>query len=179
METLSGISTIRAFGWQKQAVLKNHQLVDRSQRPFYLLIMVQRWLVLVLDLITTALALLVVGFAVKLRGSVSVGLAGVSLVQLISMSETLNMLIQFWTSIETSIGAVARIKQFAEETPNESLWGENQEPPVDWPNRGHVVIRDLEASYGDNGDIKALDGVTLDLKPGEKVGVCGRTGRYV
>ncbi|PON29457.1 hypothetical protein TGAM01_v201706 [Trichoderma gamsii] len=176
METLSGISTIRAFGWQKQAILKNHQLVDRSQRPFYLLIMVQRWLVLVLDLITTALALLVVGFAVKLRGSVSVGLAGVSLVQLISMSETLNMLIQFWTSIETSIGAVARIKQFAEETPNESLWGENQEPPVDWPNRGHVVIRDLEASYGDNGDIKALDGVTLDLKPGEKVGVCGRTG---
>ncbi|UKZ60321.1 uncharacterized protein TrAtP1_001602 [Trichoderma atroviride] len=176
METLSGISTIRAFGWQKQAILKNHQLVDRSQQPFYLLIMVQRWLVLVLDLITTALALLVVGFAVKLRGSVSVGLAGVSLVQLISMSETLNMLIQFWTSIETSIGAVARIKQFAEETPNESLLGEDQEPPADWPSRGHVVIRDLEASYGENGDIKALEGVTLDLKPGEKVGVCGRTG---
>ncbi|GFP53312.1 ABC multidrug transporter B [Trichoderma asperellum] len=171
METLSGISTIRAFGWQEQAILKNHQLVDRSQRPFYLLIMVQRWLVLVLDLTTTALALLVVGFAVKLRGSVSVGLAGVSLVQLISMSETLNMLIQFWTSIETSIGAVARIKQFAEETPNEILPGEDQEPPTDWPNRGHVVIRDLEASYGENGDIKALDGVTLDLKPGEKVGV--------
>lgn len=179
METLSGISTIRAFGWQKQAILKNHQLVDRSQRPFYLLIMVQRWLVLVLDLITTALALLVVGFAVNLRGSVSVGLAGVSLVQLISMSETLNMLIQFWTSIETSIGAVARIKQFAEETPDESLSGEDQEPPADWPNRGHVVIRDLEASYGESGDIKALDGVTLDLKPGEKVGVCGRTGRHV
>jgi ABC-type multidrug transport system fused ATPase/permease subunit len=179
METLSGISTIRAFGWQKQAILKNHQSVDRSQRPFYLLIMVQRWLVLVLDLITTVLALLVVGFAVKLRGSVSVGLAGVSLVQLISMSETLNMLIQFWTSIETSIGAVARIKQFAEETPDESLLGEDQEPPADWPDRGHVVIRDLEASYGENGDIKALDGVTLDLKPGEKIGVCGRTGRFV
>ncbi|KAM0261709.1 hypothetical protein ACHAQJ_002161 [Trichoderma viride] len=176
METLSGISTIRAFGWQKQAILKNHQLVDQSQRPFYLLIMVQRWLVLVLDLTTTALALLVVGFAVKLRGSVSVGLAGVSLVQLISMSETLNMLIQFWTSIETSIGAVARIKQFAEETPSESLLGEDQEPPADWPSRGHVVIRGLEASYDENGDIKALDGVTLDLKPGEKVGVCGRTG---
>ncbi|RFU74209.1 hypothetical protein TARUN_8040 [Trichoderma arundinaceum] len=176
METLAGVSTIRAFGWQKQAILKNHQLVDHSQKPFYLLIMVQRWLVLVLDLTTTALALLIVGFAVKLRGSVSVGLTGVSLVQLISMSETLNMLIQFWTSIETSIGAVARIKQFAEETPTESLPGEDQEPPTNWPDRGHVVIRDLEASYDENGSIKALDGVTLDLKPGEKVGICGRTG---
>lgn len=179
METLSGISTIRAFGWQKQAILKNHHLVDKSQRPFYLLIMVQRWLVLVLDLTTTALALLIVGFAVKLRGSVSVGLTGVSLVQLISMSETLNMLIQFWTSIETSIGAVARIKQFSEETPNESLPGEDQEPPANWPARGHVVIRGLEASYNGNGDIKALDGVTLDLQPGEKIGICGRTGRHV
>ncbi|PTB70684.1 P-loop containing nucleoside triphosphate hydrolase protein [Trichoderma citrinoviride] len=176
METLAGISTIRAFGWQKQAILKNHQLVDRSQKPFYLLIMVQRWLVLVLDLTTTALALLVVGFSVKLRGSVSVGLTGVSLVQLISMSETLNMLIQFWTSIETSIGAVARIKQFAEETPNESLPGEDREVPAHWPHQGHIVIRDLEASYDEDGGIKALDGVTLEMKPGEKVGICGRTG---
>ncbi|KAH6607531.1 hypothetical protein Trco_003844 [Trichoderma cornu-damae] len=176
METLSGISAIRAFGWQKQAMLKHHQLVDRSQQPFYLLIMVQRWLVLVLDLTTTALALLTVGFSVKLRGSVSAGLAGVSLVQLISMSETVNMFIQFWTSIETSIGAIARVKQFSEETPTESLAGEDQEPPAHWPDRGHVVIRDVEASYDENGDIKALDGVTLDLKPGEKVGICGRTG---
>ncbi|KAL7938200.1 P-loop containing nucleoside triphosphate hydrolase protein [Trichoderma chlorosporum] len=176
METLSGISTIRAFGWQKQAILKNHQLVDRSQKPFYLLIMVQRWLVLVLDLTTTALALLIVGFSVKLRGSVSVGLTGVSLVQLISMSETLNMLIQFWTSIETSIGAVARIKQFAEETPNESLPGEVQEVPMNWPDRGHIVIQDLEATYDENSDIKALDGVTLEFSPGEKIGIVGRTG---
>lgn len=179
LETLAGISTIRAFGWQKQAVLKNHELVDRSQKPFYLLIMVQRWLVLVLDLTTTALALLIVGFSVKLRGSVPVGLTGVSLVQLISLSETLNMLIQFWTSIETSIGAVARIKQFAEETPDESRPAEDREVPAHWLNRGHIVIRDLEASYDESGGIKALDGVTLDLKPGEKVGICGRTGRYV
>ncbi|PKK51892.1 hypothetical protein CI102_5280 [Trichoderma harzianum] len=176
METLSGISTIRAFGWQNQAILKNHQLVDQSQKPFYLLIMVQRWLVLVLDLTTTALALLIVGFSVKLRGSVSVGLTGVSLVQLITMSETLNMLIQFWTSIETSIGAVARIKQFAEETPNESLPGEDQEVPANWPDKGHVVIQALEASYDENDVIKALDGVTLDLKPGDKTAIVGRTG---
>ncbi|KAL6698201.1 P-loop containing nucleoside triphosphate hydrolase protein [Trichoderma pleuroticola] len=176
METLSGISTIRAFGWQNQAILKNHQLVDQSQKPFYLLIMVQRWLVLVLDLTTTALALLIVGFSVKLRGSVSVGLTGVSLVQLITMSETLNMLIQFWTSIETSIGAVARIKQFAEETPNESLPGEDQEVPANWPDKGHVVIQALEASYDGNDGIKALDGVTLDLKPGDKTAIVGRTG---
>lgn len=142
---------------------------------------VQRWLVLVLDLTTAALALLLVGLAVRLRGEVDVGLTGVSLVQLISLSETVNMLIQFWTSIETSIGAVARIKQFAEETGEESLPGETHQPPAQWPDKGAIQIHNLTASYGD-GDgevIKALDAVSLEIKGGEKVGICGRTGRSV
>ncbi|KAF4969630.1 hypothetical protein FSARC_3209 [Fusarium sarcochroum] len=180
LETLSGLATIRAFGWRNAVIQANHALVDRSQRPFYLLMIVQRWLVLVLDLTTTALALLLVGLAVRLRGEVDVGLTGVSLVQLISLSETVNMLIQFWTSIETSIGAVARIKQFAEETGEENLPGETHDPPSQWPDKGAVQINDFTASYGDgngNGDtVKALDAVSLAIKAGEKVGICGRTG---
>ncbi|KAK2590420.1 hypothetical protein QQS21_011893 [Conoideocrella luteorostrata] len=176
LETLGGLSTLRAFRWSQPAIIHNHDLVDRSQKPFYLLIMVQRWLVLILDLTTAALALLVVGFAVQLRGSVSVGLTGVSLVQLISLSETLNLLMQFWTSMETSLGAVARIKQFAEETGEEHRLGENSEPLADWPSRGHVVIRNLSASYGDDHDVQALDSISLEIQPGEKVAVCGRTG---
>lgn len=177
LETLSGLATIRAFGWGSAAIDKNHELVDRSQKPFYLLIMVQRWLVLVLDLTTTVLALLVVGFAVYLRGSVSVGLTGISLVQPISMSETLNTLIQFWTSIETSIGAVARIKQFTEETCDENASEETREPPSAWPDSGHIVVTNLTASYDVTETIKALDDINLVIHPGEKIGICGRTGR--
>ncbi|KAH7248979.1 P-loop containing nucleoside triphosphate hydrolase protein [Fusarium redolens] len=178
LETLSGLATIRAFGWKDAVIEANYTLVDRSQRPFYILMIVQRWLVLVLDLTTAALALLLVGLAVRLRGAVDVGLTGVSLVQLVSLSETVNILIQFWTSIETSIGAVARIKQFAEETGEENLPGETHEPPVQWPDKGAIQINNLTASYGDgDGDaIKALDAVSLEIKGGEKVGICGRTG---
>ncbi|KAF5023670.1 hypothetical protein F66182_4236 [Fusarium sp. NRRL 66182] len=177
LETLSGLATIRAFGWKSAVIQANHVLVDRSQRPFYLLMIVQRWLVLVLDLTTAALALLLVGLAVRLRDQVDVGLSGVSLVQLISLSETVNMLIQFWTSIETSIEAVARIKHFAEETGGESLPGETQEPPSQWPDKGAIQICNLSASYGDrDGDpVKALDAVSMDIEAGEKVGICGRT----
>ncbi|RGP61630.1 hypothetical protein FLONG3_10459, partial [Fusarium longipes] len=178
LETLSGLTTIRAFGWEAAIIEANHTLVDRSQRPFYFLMIVQRWLVLVLDLTTAVLALLLVGLAVRLRSEVDVGLTGVSLVQLISLSETVNMLIQFWTSIETSISAVARIKQFAEETGEENLPGESREPPQQWPDHGAIQIRDLTASYGDGQEevTRALDALSLEIKPGEKVGVCGRTG---
>lgn len=54
-------------------------LLDESQRPYYLLYCIQRWLTLVLDLIVGAEAVLVVGLAVGLRHSTSPGLLGVSL----------------------------------------------------------------------------------------------------
>lgn len=177
LETLSGLPTVRAFGWSAAALGLNHELVDRSQQPFYLLLMVQQWLTLVLNLVTAALAVLIVGLAVRLRGSVSVGLTAVSLIQLITLAENLKILIQFWTSLETSIGAVARIKNFSEETPDERLPGEDQQPPRDWPSRGGIEMRDLSAGYGEDlAGRRALDGVALSIRPGEKVGICGRTG---
>ncbi|KAL1844640.1 hypothetical protein VTK73DRAFT_2124 [Phialemonium thermophilum] len=79
LESLSGLSIIRAFGWEKENVEKNVRLLDFSQRPYYLLFCVQRWLNLVLDLIVAAEAVLVVGLALGLRGSTTAGLLGVSL----------------------------------------------------------------------------------------------------
>ncbi|KAK7956876.1 uncharacterized protein PG986_006098 [Apiospora aurea] len=179
METLAGLTTIRAFSREGASTELNHDLVDRSQKPFYLLLMVQQWLVLVLDLIVAALALLVVGLAVRLRDTVSIGFTGVSLVQLITFAETAKMLIQWWTSLETSIGAVSRIKQFTEDTQDENLLGENQSVPENWSARGSIEIGGISASYGAGGRLnKALDDVTISVKAGEKVGIVGRTGRY-
>lgn len=41
-DTLSGLSTIRAFGWQEPAKYDNDKLLDTSQRPFYTMYCVQR-----------------------------------------------------------------------------------------------------------------------------------------
>ncbi|KAK2001812.1 multidrug resistance-like protein [Colletotrichum falcatum] len=199
LETLSGLPTLRAHSLTNPSIAHSHTLIDRSQRPFYILLLTQQWLTLVLDLTTAALAILVVGLAVRLRATVSVGLTGVSLVQLISFTETLKMLIQFWTSLETSIGAVARIKNFSEETTDEveddalrrsALMATPDGPVTEtdmtgWPGSGAVELRDVSASYGvagqsDDGGraaaTKALDGVSLSIRPGEKIGIVGRTG---
>jgi ABC-type bacteriocin/lantibiotic exporter with double-glycine peptidase domain len=79
METLSGLVTIRAFGWETEFRQQNYKQLDHSQRPYYLLYCIQRWLNLVLDLIVGAEAVLIVGLAIWLRSSTSVGLLGVSL----------------------------------------------------------------------------------------------------
>lgn len=139
--------------------------------------MVQQWLTLVLNLITTVLAIIIVCLAVKFRESVSAGLTGVSLIQLITLAETVKLLIQFWTSLETSLGAVARIKSFSEETPSEMQPGEDQQPPEQWPAYGIIEILGVSASYGELSGNKALDHINLKFEAAEKVGLVGRTGR--
>jgi ABC-type multidrug transport system fused ATPase/permease subunit len=198
LESLSGLATLRAFAWQKPLIEHNHVLVDKSQKPFYLMYMIQTWLSLVLDLITTALAIIVVATSVKMRNTVSVGFTGVSLTQIISFTSNLRFSILFWTHMETSIGAVARVKKFEAETENENVGGETEEPPADWPSEGEVRIEGLTVSYGyvvvsirylhlqissvlsipstSEDTRKALDNVNLTIPAGGKLLVAGRTG---
>jgi ATP-binding cassette subfamily C (CFTR/MRP) protein 1 len=50
-----------------------------------------------------------------------------------------------WTSLETSMGAVSRLKSFGETVPDEN---ESQEkPPEDWPQFGAIEINQVSASY--------------------------------
>lgn len=95
IESLAGLATLRAFNWQQANIDLNLELLDISQKPFYLLKMIQQWLTLVLNLVAMGLALVVVGLAVRLRDAVSPGLAGVALVNLISFAGTLQELITF------------------------------------------------------------------------------------
>lgn len=69
IESLSGLVTIRAFGWGIEFEEQNHTLLDRSQKPFYLMFCIQRWLGLILDLMVMALAVVLMVLVVKLVGS--------------------------------------------------------------------------------------------------------------
>ena len=44
-----------------------------------------------------------------------------------------------------------------------------------WPQQGHLQFCGVHLQYGHEAP-HALDGVTFELSPGQKVGVCGRTG---
>ncbi len=44
LETLEGVATIRAFGWQQPFINDNVRKLDLSLRPDYMLMCIQRWL---------------------------------------------------------------------------------------------------------------------------------------
>jgi len=146
-EVLEGLATIRAFGWQNFLEDKSKELLDRSQRPFYLLFAVQRWLTLILDLIVAAVAAILIILVVAKKGSFSAGYVGVALVNVILFSQSIKLLINWWTQLETHIGSIARIKTFTTDAISENLEDEDQEPPPNWPSEGKIEFKDITACY--------------------------------
>ncbi|KAF2731990.1 ABC multidrug transporter-like protein [Polyplosphaeria fusca] len=173
-EMLSGLVTVRAFGWQSFLEEKAKALLDRSQRPFYLLFAVQRWLTLVLDLVVAAVAVILIILVVALRGKLSAGYVGVALLNVIMFSQAIKLLISYWTQLETHIGSVARIKSFTTDATTENLEGEDQTPPPNWPSEGKIQFRDITAGYRQYEPV--IEKFSLTVSPGEKVAIVGRTG---
>ncbi|RDA85904.1 hypothetical protein CP532_2703 [Ophiocordyceps camponoti-leonardi (nom. inval.)] len=174
LETLNGISCVRAYGWSHRYEDRNHEALNASQRPFYLLWCIQRWLTLVLDLLNAAIAILLVGVATNVRGGSSAFL-GVALFNVIALSSSLQTLITEWTQVETALGAIKRIRSYVLTTEDENLPGEDGPVPDEWPQQGEITFKDISASYGPTSEA-VLKGISFTIKPGEKVAICGRTG---
>lgn len=174
-ETQEGLATIRAFQWQSTFYNSFLQKMDASQKPNYLLYMIQQWLGLCLALIVAGIAIVLVAFATQFHKQSSGGQIGVALISVMGFSSSLAELISHWTSLETSIGAIARLKQLENEVKPEDLPSECDVPPVSWPATGAVVYREVSAGYGEDKP-QVLHDVSLSIRPGEKIGICGRTG---
>jgi ATP-binding cassette, subfamily C (CFTR/MRP), member 1 len=144
LETLSGLSTLRAFGWTNSLIELNYALLDTSQRPMYLLSMVQTWLITILAVVVAILAIFIVALATHLGANT--GFIGASLVSLMAFGSFLAHIVQAWTTLELSIGAVARLESFCNTVKREHD-DEEVEEPLDWPYCGAIEIDNVSASY--------------------------------
>ncbi|KAI0398870.1 ABC transporter [Xylaria palmicola] len=180
LDTIAGLPTIRASGKIKDHISHNNRLLNASQRPAYLLSIVQQWLALTLRIIVAVVATITVALATQL--TTSTAFAGASLVTLMSFSGTITQMIESYTQLEVSIGAISRLKTFSDKVASEALPGEDIIPSEDWPQAGSIEINNTSASYpgADNDESRsarlALKNLTLSIQPGEKIALCGRTG---
>ncbi|POS71828.1 canalicular multispecific organic anion transporter 1 [Diaporthe helianthi] len=184
----AGLSTIRAHGWSDTTTSRFLERLDRSQEPLYLLYSLQRWLQVVLGLVVagTVVAVLGASVALKISSTVSAGAMGVAFLNAVTLGETLTQLILAWTGLETSLGAIARIALLERHTPVEDSAVLQGGPPGGGgaSGRGAIRIENVWATYSadacvDNPDpgVKwSLRGVNLDIQPGERIALCGRTG---
>jgi ATP-binding cassette subfamily C (CFTR/MRP) protein 1 len=94
-----------------------------------------------------AIAIGLISLAVSLRGTTSGGAIGVALNIVLKANTTLLRLVESWTSLETSLSAISRLKALQKNTPSEDETDEICEPPEYWPSAGRIALHDVGAYY--------------------------------
>ncbi|GLH03628.1 Probable multidrug resistance-associated protein lethal(2)03659 [Gryllus bimaculatus] len=174
-ESITGASTIRAYGVQSRFILENESKVDFNQICYYPTIIANRWLAVRLEMVGNLIILFAALFAVMQKENSSEGDVGLSISYALQITQTLNWLVRMTSDVETNIVAVERIKEYSE-TPQEAEWDiPSSAPPPSWPDEGAVDFKDYQVRYREGLEL-VLKGVTFSVKGGEKVGIVGRTG---
>jgi ATP-binding cassette subfamily C (CFTR/MRP) protein 1 len=148
LETVEGLVTIRAFGWQQSYLERNTRSLDLSQRAFYLFLCLQRWLNVTLDLAVAFIAIMVISLAVFYSTDDASADVGIALNMVLVTNTTLLRLIESWTTLEVSVGAAARLKELEDCVPNEEECAVETIVSCDWPSAGSLTLRGVRVCYG-------------------------------
>ena len=111
-ETLTGVSTIRAYNKQQMFIKNMQKHIDENTIYIYIANCAERWLVLRLDLVANLIATLASLFAVFSRDKLSPGLVGLSISLSITVSQALNYFVKMGAEFETNITGVERIMEY-------------------------------------------------------------------
>ncbi|KAF8571730.1 hypothetical protein P879_06105, partial [Paragonimus westermani] len=174
--TIQGLPCIRAAGTQPYQLQTFDELVDKHTSVFYANIAAARWLSIRLDLLCWIFITAVVAICLLL-GTFS-NIAGSSVGLMITYATGLVGLFQWCVrqsaEVENQMVSVERTVEYMDLEP-EITQPPVIAPPEGWPKHGKIVFDRLWLRY-QTGDTWALKDITLEIRPGLKVGIVGRTG---
>ena len=179
-ESLEGRETIRAFAAEPRFEKRTHLLMDRFASSSSTYSVVNRWLGIRINLIGVGVVLASSLVAVLLthspfsNGSLSHAAAVLMITSSMRLSSSLSNLLHTLTFLQEELASLDRVIEYSS-IPAEEDEGKATPVPSDWPTGGEISITDLAIRYQEDLPL-TLDGVTLLINAGEKVGVVGRTG---
>ncbi|KAG6543930.1 hypothetical protein Mapa_014771 [Marchantia paleacea] len=179
-EALNGLSTIRAYQAHDRMARINGQSMDINARFTLTTMGSNRWLGVRLEFIGGMMIWLTASLAVfsNARSSNQKAFApqmGLLLSYTLNITSAMTAVLRLASLAENSFNAVERVGTYADLEPEAPLVIENHRPPPGWPSAGAVEYKDVVMRY--RPDLPpVLHGISLKIRPMEKIGVVGRTG---
>ncbi|KAK7499154.1 hypothetical protein BaRGS_00009701 [Batillaria attramentaria] len=181
-ESLAGLQTIRAFRAEKEFWRKAMHSIDTNITPFLFLQTINRWLGVRLDYMSCLLvfASAVASLSAGVTGNVEPAFIGLCITYALMISGQLNWIVRISAEVEMAMNSVERVLEYTDEpceVQKHNRKEEKKESDYDesWPSRGMVEFHEVSLAYAEDLD-PVLNNASFVIDPGEKIGVCGRTG---
>ncbi|XP_039664156.1 ATP-binding cassette sub-family C member 8 isoform X3 [Perca fluviatilis] len=177
-ETVEGLTTIRALRYEPRFRQRLLQYTDANNIASLFLTAANRWLEVRMEYIGACVVLVaaVASITNSLYNQLSTGLVGLGLTYALMVSNYMNWMVRNLADMEVQLGSVKRINGLLKTEPEnyEGLLTVSQVPDG-WPREGQIKIQNLSVRY--DATLKpVLKNVNAHINPGQKVGICGRTG---
>ncbi|OAQ26561.1 hypothetical protein K457DRAFT_34568 [Linnemannia elongata AG-77] len=174
-ETLVGIATIRAYGFQDRFVTRNLVNVDDNNRTFFLLWTANRWLHWRVDIAGALVAFSTGMLILQNSDTIQPGWAAMSLTYSLMFTGTVVWVIRSYTECEMNLNAVERVVEYMDLEAEPAAIIPGSRPPASWPHKGEIVVDHLTMKYAPDTP-EVIKNISFTVKAGEKIGVVGRTG---
>ena len=186
-ETLNGLTSVRAFQMEEPFGKKNLDIIDVNHRAYFLSNVANRWLSIRLELIGGTLTLLTGVILVFISSPTTAALAGLALVYITKMLNTLNWGVRQVSETEVRFNAVERLLEyqgddFPTEAPSEMLSDsalvggtKGSAEGKSWPLHGEIKLINYSMRYREKLPL-VLRNLNATVPAGSRVGICGRTG---
>lgn len=175
-EVLGGMDTIKAYRSQERFLAKSDFLINKMNEAGYLVVVLQRWVGIFLDMVAIAFALIITLLCVTRAFPISAASVGVLLTYVLQLPGLLNTILRAMTQTENDMNSAERLVTYATELPLEGSYRKPEmTPPESWPSKGEIIFENVDFAYRPGLPI-VLKSLNLGIKSGEKIGICGRTG---
>ncbi|CAI5760337.1 unnamed protein product [Candida verbasci] len=176
-ESLTGVSTIRAYGKEERFRFLNQNRLDKNMSAFHPAINANRWLAVRLEFLGSIIILGAAGLSILTlsSGHLTAGLVGLSVSYALQVTQSLNWIVRMTVEVETNIVSVERILEYSRLKSEAPEIIDSNRPTSDWPSNGEIKFNNYSTKYRPELELVLKD-INLDIKPQEKIGIVGRTG---
>lgn len=175
-EALSGMDTIKFYKCEERFIAKSDFLINKMNEAGFLSVCVQRWVAILLDMIAVVFALIITLLCVTRQFQISAVSVGVLLTYVLQLPGLLNTVLRALTQTENDMNSAERLVSYATELPTEAAYRRPEvSPDEQWPSEGEIVFDAVDFAYRPGLPV-VLKNLNLNIKSGEKIGICGRTG---
>ena len=174
-ETIPGTATIRAYNLENKYIEIFQNKVDEHYKLLYYINGTGQWYLLCLNLLSMLFLTYIVIMTLMHKTKFTPRIIGIILTYSLVLQEDMIEFLSSFSNFENTMTKMERSLSYTKIISERAQSLTSDLALRDWPSKGEILFENFNVRYRNDTEI-VLKNINFHLKPGEHLGVVGRTG---